>query len=70
MIRHQCPSVASCLCRLQKSGDSRNEIATVFVIGKDPLPFNSSDNNVMQCAGGVDASLAGHDFRVSKQEIT
>jgi len=67
MIGHQCPCVASCLRLLQETGNPRNEIVTVLVIGKDPLPFNSSNNNVMQCARGVDASLARHEFQISRE---
>ena len=49
---------------LQKTGQTLKKIFPVFVIHKDPLPLDSSDDNVVQGARGVYAGLAWHDFEL------
>lgn len=50
-----------------KSGSSQpvKEIFPVFVIFENPFSLDSSDDNLMQGAGGVHAGLVGHRFQIS-----
>jgi len=59
VFAHQSPCLAGRNLPLQKPGQPLKKIFPVFVILENPFPFDSSDDNVMQGAGGVYAGLAG-----------
>jgi hypothetical protein len=53
---------------LQKKGEPRNEIVSMFVIRKISFLFDSPDEDVMQCARAFDANWAGHKIPNIKEK--
>lgn len=64
VIGHQRPCVTGRSLLLQKSTQPLKKILPIFVIPENPFPLNPSDNNMVQGAGGVYASLARHGLKI------
>ena len=61
MIGHKRPRIASHLRLLEQIPKSIDEVLSVGVIFEKHLPRDSTNDNVLQCTGGIYSGLARHD---------
>ena len=60
MVGDQGPGVARCFRFRQDAGQPLEEVITIAVVAKYRASFDSPDDNVVQCTGGIYARLAWH----------
>lgn len=72
MIRHQRPCVTIRLGLRQVPRKPLEEILPAHVIDEDRSPVDSSNDDMMQSTGGIDARLAGHavKHRINRNKPT
>jgi len=61
MIGHKSPRIASRFRFLNQITQPIDEIVSVGVILENRPPLNSTNDNVLQCSGGIYSGLARHD---------
>jgi hypothetical protein len=61
MIGHKSPLIASRLRLLKQIPKPIDEVVSVSVILKNRSPLDSTNDNVLQCSGGIYFGLARHD---------
>jgi len=61
MRGHKSPRIASRLRLLEQIPQPTDEVVSVNVISEKGLPLDSTNDNVLQCSGGIYSGLAQHD---------
>jgi len=69
MIGHQCPCITGRILLLQKTGQPFKKIFPIFIISENRSALDSSDDNMMQGARGIDAGLAGHASQIPASHL-
>ncbi len=60
MIGHKSPRIASRFRLLEQIPKPIDEVVSVGVILENRLPLDSTNDNVLQCSGGIYSGLARH----------
>jgi hypothetical protein len=61
MIDHKSPRIASRFRFLEQFPKPIDEVVSVGVIFEKRPPHDSTNDNVLQCSGGIYSGLAQHD---------
>ena len=61
MIGHKSPRIASRFRLLEQIPKPIDEVVSVGVILENRPPLDSTNDNVLQCSGGIYSGLARHD---------
>jgi hypothetical protein len=61
MIGHKSPRIASRFRLFNQIPKPIHEVLSVGVIFENHLPLDSTNDNVLQCTGGIYSGLARHD---------
>jgi hypothetical protein len=61
VIGHKSPRIASLFRLLEQIPKPIDEVVSVGVILENSPPLDSTNDNVLQCSGGIYSGLARHD---------
>jgi len=68
MVGNQGPGKTRCAGFTQNRSESFNKLVLVPAVPKNLAAFDSSENDVMQCAGGINACISWHKYSIPHYE--